>query len=83
MKQARRSGPPVAREAAVHERLAALRKALNGMVAAWHHRTGSPHGVIHAELRRACGGPPAAVATSEELQHRIAMVREWAAQRRT
>ena len=44
-----------------------LRKELNGMVAAWHHRTGAPHGVIHAELRRTCGGPPAAVASGEEL----------------
>src|SRR5258708_5693822 len=40
------------------ETLAALRKELNGLIAAWHHRTGQPHGVIHAELRRACGGPP-------------------------
>ena len=36
----------------------------------------------NAELRRACGGPPAAVATSDELQRRIDTLREWAAQRR-
>ena len=44
--------PPVNRQA-----LAALRKELNGLVGAWSHRTGQPHGVIHAELRRTCGGP--------------------------
>src|SRR5204863_10137336 len=46
---------------ATRESLAALRKELNGLIAAWHHRTGQPHGVIHAELRRACGGPAPAV----------------------
>ena len=34
-----------------HEDLRELRKELNGLVAAWHHRTDLPHGVIHAELR--------------------------------
>ena len=52
------------------------------MVAAWHHRSGNPHGVIHAELRRTCGGPPAAVATADELTQRIDTLREWAARRR-
>ena len=52
------------------------------MVAAWHHRTSTPHGVIHAELRRTCGGPPAAVASADELQHRIDTLRTWAAKRR-
>ena len=47
------AAPPVSRQA-----LAALRKELNGLVGAWSHRTGQPHGVIHAELRRTCGGPP-------------------------
>ncbi|HEX5113999.1 MAG TPA: DEAD/DEAH box helicase, partial [Pseudonocardiaceae bacterium] len=32
---------------ATREGLAALRKELNGLIAAWHHRTGQPHGVIH------------------------------------
>jgi superfamily II DNA or RNA helicase len=65
-----------------HERLAALRKELNGLVAAWHHRSGDPHGVIHAELRRVCGGPPAAAASAEELAHRIRTIRNWAARPR-
>jgi hypothetical protein len=62
-----------------HERLAVLRKELNGLVAAWHHRTGQPHGVTHAELRRACGGPAAAVASADQLQGRIDRLRGWAA----
>ena len=44
-----------------------LRRELNGLVAAWNHRTGQPHGVTHAALRRECGGPAAAVATAEQL----------------
>jgi hypothetical protein len=61
------------------ETLAALRKELSGLIAARHHRTGQPHGVIHAELRRACGGPPVPEATAEQVRARIAMLRRWAA----
>ena len=58
--------------------LAALRKALNGLVGAWSHRTGQPHGVIHAELRRTCGGPPLPQATTDQIRARIDMIRRWA-----
>jgi superfamily II DNA or RNA helicase len=61
------------------EDLHALRKELNNLVGAWHHRTGQPHGVIHAELRRSCGGPPSAQASTEDVRKRIAKIREWAA----
>jgi superfamily II DNA/RNA helicase len=54
------------------ERRIALRRQLNALVAAHHHRTGLPHGKIHAELRRLCGGPPSAQATMEQLEERIA-----------
>ncbi len=64
-----------------HERLAVLRRELNGLVAAWHHRTGQPHGVTHAALRTECGGPTAAVASADQLQARIDRVRSWAAAR--
>jgi hypothetical protein len=67
---------------ATRESLAALRKELNGLIAAWHHRTGQPHGVIHAELRRACGGPPLAAATGDQIRARIQAIRGWAASRR-
>jgi superfamily II DNA or RNA helicase len=67
------AAPPVSRQA-----LAALRKELNGLVGAWSHRTGQPHGVIHAELRQACGGPPLPQATADQIQARIATIRRWA-----
>jgi hypothetical protein len=56
------------------ERRVALRRQLNTLVSAHHHRTGLPHGKIHAELRRLCGGPPSAQATIEQLEERIATV---------
>jgi superfamily II DNA or RNA helicase len=71
------AGPPVSREA-----LAALRKELNGLVGAWNHRTGQPHGVIHNDLRKACGGPPLPQATADQIRARIDMIRRWAATRR-
>ncbi len=69
--------PPVSREA-----LAALRKELNGLVGAWSHRTGQPHGVIHNELRQSCGGPPLPQATAAQIQARIDAIRRWATSRR-
>jgi superfamily II DNA or RNA helicase len=69
--------PPVSREA-----LAALRKELNGLVGAWNHRTGQPHGVIHNDLRKACGGPPLPQATADQIKARIDKIRHWAATRR-
>jgi superfamily II DNA or RNA helicase len=70
-------------EPAAYDVLRDLRKELNGLVAAWHCRTGSPHAVIHAELRAACGGPPSAVASAEELRQRIERIRSWAISRRS
>jgi superfamily II DNA or RNA helicase len=63
------------------ESLHALRKELNGLVGAWNHRTGQPHGVIHNELRRTCGGPAIAQASADDIRKRIAKIREWAARR--
>ena len=65
-------------EMAVFARRDDLRRELHGLVGAWHHRTGEPHGVIHNRLRQACGGPPAPQASAEQLQQRIDLVREWA-----
>ncbi|MCG5459314.1 DEAD/DEAH box helicase [Micromonospora sp. PSH03] len=66
------AAPPAPMSAA--QRRVALRRQLNALVAARHHRTGQPHGKIHAELRRLCGGPPSAQATIEQLEERIATV---------
>ena len=73
----------VVRDVSTHEHLATLRRELNGLVAAWNHRTGQPHGVTHAALRKECGGPAAAVATADQLRARIDAIRGWAAQRRS
>ena len=63
------------------EGLASLRKELNGLVGAWSHRTGQPHGVIHAELRNACGGPAIPQASADQIQSRINKIRQWALSR--
>ena len=67
-------GEPV-RPPTTHGRLRELRRELNALVAATHHRTGRTHGWIHNELRRICGGPPVAAANGEQLQARIEAVR--------
>ena len=69
--------PVVAEPVPTHERRAALRKQLNALVAAHHHRTGRPHGSIHNQLRTECGGPPTAVASVEQLEQRIATLQSW------
>jgi superfamily II DNA or RNA helicase len=61
----------------VRERLHGLRKELNTLVALHNHRTNKPHGTIHSELRRSCGGPPTAMASIEQLEERIATLRSW------
>ena len=84
-RRSRSRRPPASRtrsrEVSTHEQLAVLRRELNGLVAAWHHRTGQPHGVTHAALRKECGGPAAAVASAEQLHARIDRIREWAARK--
>jgi len=69
--------PPVAHRGGMSGQLAALRRELNSLVAMRNHRTGQPHGVIHGDLRRQCGGPPTAMATVEQLAERIATLRAW------
>ncbi|MGW7197189.1 DEAD/DEAH box helicase [Streptomyces chryseus] len=74
--------PAEARPVVTHKQLLELRKSLNTMVGAYVHQTGKPHGVIHTELRRVCGGPPSAEATAGQLQERIKKVQEWATRMR-
>ncbi|ORW34053.1 hypothetical protein AWB91_00365 [Mycobacterium paraense] len=66
---------PAARPS-MHGQLRDLRRELNTLVSATHHRTGKPHGWIHNELRRRCGGPPIAAATREQIQARIEALRQ-------
>jgi superfamily II DNA or RNA helicase len=58
-----------------HAQLRELRRELNALVSIAHHRTGKPHGWIHNELRRICGGPPVAAATTDQLTARIEAAR--------
>jgi len=52
------------------------RTVLNGLVGARAKVSGQPHGIIHAELRRVCGGPAVAQATVSQLQARIDYLRK-------
>ena len=78
--QKRAAVPPPAQPATTHGQLRELRRELNTLVSVAHHRTGKPHGWIHGELRRRCGGPPMAAATREQLKARIDAVREIASE---
>jgi len=77
-KRASKSSKPVIIEPSAFERQGELRRELNALVGAWHHRTGQPHGVTHNQLRSTCGGPPSGQATTAQLQERIDKIRAWA-----
>lgn len=74
--------PAERRPVVTHKELLELRKELNSLVGAYVHQSGKPHGVIHTELRRVCGGPPSAEATAGQIRERIKKVREWATRMR-
>lgn len=59
------------------EELPKLRKELNTLVSMTAARTGRPHGQIHNEVRRKCGGPPTALCSAEQLRDRIDYLRRW------
>lgn len=65
------------RQRVASEELPALRKELNALVAMTSSRTGRPHGAIHNDARRNCGGPPTALCTAQQLRDRIAYLRDW------
>ncbi|WP_040155845.1 DEAD/DEAH box helicase [Mobilicoccus massiliensis] len=78
-------GRPVAEEApqpSAHRALAATRKELNSLVGAYARKTGAPHAVVHADLRRTCGGPALDTATHEQVTARIETIRRWFVGRR-
>ncbi|MFJ4845433.1 MULTISPECIES: DEAD/DEAH box helicase [unclassified Streptomyces] len=74
--------PAERRPVVSHKEMLELRKRLNTLVSAYNHQSGKPHGVIHNELRRVCGGPPSAEATAGQLNERIKKVQEWATRMR-
>ena len=86
-KQRRHAGRVGGRRAAEpavtgHRALAGTRKELNSLVAAYARKTGQPHAVVHAELRRHCGGPTLDQATHEQVSARIERIRAWFVGRR-
>lgn len=80
--RARPTQPEGPSQVAAHRALASQRKELNKLVAAYSSKTGSPHANVHMELRRACGGPDLASATSEQVTERIDRIRRWFVGRR-
>ena len=61
----------------LHQTLTRQRKELNSLVAQYARVQGRPHSHAHAALRRECGGPPVAQATTEQLDARIRTIKRW------
>jgi superfamily II DNA or RNA helicase len=59
----------------LHRTLREQRQLLNSLVGLYARQAGEPHGAVHAELRRLCGGPAVAQATVAQLQQRIDLLR--------
>jgi hypothetical protein len=62
--------------APLHRTLKEQRQLLNSLVGLYARQSGEPHGSVHAELRRICGGPAVAQATVTQLQSRIDVLRK-------
>ncbi|WP_404434761.1 DEAD/DEAH box helicase [Microbacterium lacus] len=71
------SGAPTvdAPPAALHRTLKEQRQLLNSLVGLYARQSNEPHGSVHAELRRICGGPAVSHATVAQLQARIDVLR--------
>ncbi|MCK8610520.1 DEAD/DEAH box helicase [Agromyces sp. C10] len=61
---------------ALYRTLKEQRSLLNSLVGLYARQTGQAHSLVHAELRRACGGPEVAQATVTQLQARIELLRK-------
>ena len=81
-KNARSAQDAGASPVAAHRALAAQRKELNQLVSAYARQKGYPHANVHLDLRRACGGPDLASASSEQVVERIEKIRNWLVGRR-
>ena len=81
-RQVKKGPAPQGAPVAAHRALAAQRKELNKLVAAYARQKGFPHANVHADLRRACGGPDLAAASSEQVLERVDKVRLWLVGRR-
>lgn len=61
---------------ALHRTLKEQRQLLNSLVGLYARQSGEAHGLVHAELRRICGGPAVSHATVAQLQARIDVLRK-------
>ncbi len=59
----------------LYRNLKEQRSLLNSLVGLYAKNTGEAHGLVHAELRRVCGGPAVAQASVTQLQARIDFLR--------
>ncbi|NLG19966.1 MAG: DEAD/DEAH box helicase [Actinomycetales bacterium] len=75
-------GRQAAEQVSAHRALAEHRKELNKLVSAYAQKTGQSHAIVHAELRRTCGGPELATASSDQVTARIETIRRWFVGRR-
>ncbi len=66
-------------EVSLFRALEGRRKELNGLVSQVARVRGVPHSHVHAGLRREAGGPPLAQATTEQVEARIKLARQWLA----
>ncbi len=64
-------------EVSLHRALEGQRKELNSLVAQVARVKGMPHSHVHAGLRREAGGPALAQATTDQVQARISLARQW------
>ena len=77
LRRRERRDPKSQPEVPLHRALANQRKELNSLVAQLARLEQRPHSHVHADLRRECGGPPLAQATTEQVAERIARARAW------
>lgn len=68
--------PGHAEPVALYRTLKEQRSLLNSLVGLYARQTGQAHSLVHADLRRACGGPDVAHATVTQLQARIELLRK-------
>lgn len=64
-------------EISLFRALEGRRKELNSLVSQVARVRGVPHSHVHAGLRREAGGPPLAQATTEQVEARIRLARQW------
>ncbi|MCB0912954.1 MAG: ATP-dependent helicase, partial [Propionibacteriaceae bacterium] len=66
-------------EVSLFRALEGRRRELNSLVSQVARVKGVPHSHVHAGLRREAGGPPLAKATTEQVEARIRLARQWLA----